>query len=137
MISRFHSIALLWTIILIFASVTICYGRGVLDPSFGTGGKVVTDLGSESSVRRLYQQDDGKIIVLANNSVSVLLLRYDADGTLDNTFGVGGKIVTGYYSSDTTISFNIQADGLFAVGNNYNILFGNIEKLKCFTGSAI
>ena len=106
---------------LIIVPTTSMFSIGILDPNFGTGGKMVTDLGSDISVRRLYQQDDGKIIVLADNSGSIVLLRYGTDGTLDSTFGVGGKIVTGYNSSDTKISFNIQANGQFAVGNNSSV----------------
>ena len=60
-----------------------------LDPNFGDGGKVATpDL---ETALGLAVQPDGKIVASSDNT----LARYDADGTLDDTFGVGGIVETG------------------------------------------
>jgi uncharacterized delta-60 repeat protein len=75
------------------------YGpRGVLDPSFGAGGKVTTDFGARSSATSIALQPDGKIVAAGKvarpgtSATSFALARYGADGTLDATFGTGGKI---------------------------------------------
>ncbi len=98
------------------------YAIGVLDQTFGKGGIVTTDLGSEASVMSLHQQNDGKIIVVGKNGGSIILLRYNSDGSLDTSFGIGGKIITAHASSDSKVRLTIQSDGLFAVGNNSSVI---------------
>jgi hypothetical protein len=97
------------------------YAAGFLDLGFGNNGIVTTDLGSEAMLRNLYLQTDGKILALVNNNNSVVLLRYNSNGSLDTTFGNGGKVVTVYASSDNTVSLTAQTDGLIAVGNNSRV----------------
>jgi uncharacterized delta-60 repeat protein len=67
---------------------------GDLDPSFGTGGKVVTDLGSPNGsadgAQDVALAPDGRIVAAGLTG----LARYNADGSLDDTFGDGGKLVT-------------------------------------------
>ena len=94
---------------------------GIRDQNFGTDGLVITDLGSDSSVKSLHQQSDGKIIVVAKNNGLIVLLRYNTDGIADTTFGTAGKIVTAFGSNDSKVSFTIQSNGLFAVGNNSGV----------------
>ena len=75
---------------------------GTLDTSFGSGGKVTTDFfGSVDQARRVRIMPDGKILV-AGSAVKVLstissvrhfaLARYNTDGSLDTSFGSGGKV---------------------------------------------
>jgi uncharacterized delta-60 repeat protein len=74
---------------------------GSLDASFGTGGKVTTDIaliGEHAESVKI--QSDGKIVVAGYSEVGpgtktdFVLLRYNSDGTLDSSFGSGGKVVT-------------------------------------------
>src|ERR1051325_1525148 len=70
---------------------------GDLDPTFGTGGKVVTDFNSSSDwLSRIAVQPDGKIVAIGDTHPSnkFALARYNSNGTLDTTFGNGGKVVT-------------------------------------------
>jgi uncharacterized delta-60 repeat protein len=72
---------------------------GTPDTSFGTGGKVTTDIAggfAQERARAVAIQPDGKIVVAGESSLpsgdlAVALVRYNADGTLDTTFGSGGK----------------------------------------------
>ncbi len=70
---------------------------GNLDASFGTGGVRATNLLSYGGPKSLALQPDGKILVSTNEydvalKVSIpLVLRYDASGLLDPTFGTNGK----------------------------------------------
>src|SRR4051794_34090470 len=67
---------------------------GDLDPTFGTGGKLTTDLGhSADSANAVAVQADGKLVVVGqtfkNNDSSqkdFAVARYNTDGTLDTTF---------------------------------------------------
>jgi uncharacterized delta-60 repeat protein len=65
---------------------------GALDPTFGNGGLVTTPiLGSLDSIAQaMAVQPDGKVVVAGTSNGSVVT-RYNTDGTLDATFGTGGK----------------------------------------------
>ena len=70
---------------------------GSLDRSFGQQGTVITDFGGYSLVGGLLQQHDGKILVLGSRQLpsldeNLILVRYNADGTTDSSFGEVGKI---------------------------------------------
>src|SRR6478672_1709197 len=68
---------------------------GALDPSFGAGGIVTTALTSGTQgANSIVLQGDGKIVVAGNGGTDFGLARYNTNGTLDATFGSGGKVVT-------------------------------------------
>jgi uncharacterized delta-60 repeat protein len=102
---------------------------GSLDTSFGTGGKVVTAAGSgyaTYAANDVILQPDGKLVVAGQANIGGLyhfcLIRYNSDGSLDPSFGSGGKVTTygnGTYSQAMSVA--LQPDGkLVAAGNNYN-----------------
>jgi uncharacterized delta-60 repeat protein len=62
---------------------------GELDPSFGAGGKLLTDFNTVPSnmiAQDVAVQADGKILVAGNG----YLIRLNFDGSFDNTFGDAG-----------------------------------------------
>jgi uncharacterized delta-60 repeat protein len=70
---------------------------GSLDTSFGSSGIVMTELtyGFED-VSSVWLQPDGKIVVAARMYAwnhHVVLVRYNSDGSLDQSFGPSGKIM--------------------------------------------
>src|SRR5262245_60024599 len=73
---------------------------GDLDLSFGSGGKVMTDFSGLNDYARGVAMDANGRIVVAGHSASdyytpdVSLARYNPDGTLDATFGNGGKVMS-------------------------------------------
>ena len=82
---------------------------GTLDTSFGSGGQVTTDLSGSAFNHEFGQsvtvQPDGKILVAGYQSTEglrddLILLRYNADGTLDTSFGGGDGIVTDDFGGD-------------------------------------
>lgn len=87
--------------------------NGTLDNSFGNGGIVTTDIDSSEYGYSVAIQSDGKI-VLAGSIVNqdFALVRYHTDGTLDNTFGNGGKVISNIAgTSGQGNSIVIQNDG--------------------------
>ena len=68
--------------------------NGSLDTSFDGDGKVKTDVGhSGVSGTDVIVQADGKIVTLAALSIFATgIARYNADGTIDASFGSGGRI---------------------------------------------
>ncbi|GAA1553350.1 hypothetical protein GCM10009827_087580 [Dactylosporangium maewongense] len=88
------------------------YNRdGTLDATFGTGGKVLTDLGGLHGVDRagaVALQANGKIVV-AGSGGGFSLVRYLRDGTLDPTFGTGGFVNTPLDGRPLAVA--VQLDG--------------------------
>jgi uncharacterized delta-60 repeat protein len=75
---------------------------GVLDGSFGSGGKVTTHFGgvADDFVYGLAIQGDGKIVAAGSSNAggtdAFALARYTTSGTLDGSFGSGGKVTTAF-----------------------------------------
>ena len=79
---------------------------GDLDPMFGNGGKLLTDFNSDNDwLSRIAVQSDGKIVAIGTTfpGSKFALARYNRDGTLDATFGTGGKV--------TTLIANVRGSG--------------------------
>jgi uncharacterized delta-60 repeat protein len=79
--------------------------NGTLDTTFDSDGKLVTDFaGFEDRARAVVLQPDGKLVIAGYSrdvySNDFALARYNANGSLDATFGAGGKVVTDIYGGD-------------------------------------
>jgi uncharacterized delta-60 repeat protein len=93
---------------------------GALDRTFDGDGKVTTDFGGRSDgADDLAIQADGKIVAAGSGfpaevrPVDFALARYNQDGTLDRTFGAGGRVMTTFAenSLDSANAVVIQSDG--------------------------
>jgi uncharacterized delta-60 repeat protein len=93
---------------------------GSLDPTFGTGGTVLTIVdGGTTTASKAAIQPDGKIVIVGTAPGGQLVVRYLPDGTLDNSFGTGGIVQTNEPgSSFKGISVALQPDGKIVVGGN-------------------
>lgn len=97
---------------------------GALDTTFGTGGKVMTGIGTGNDIAfDVAIQADGKIVVAgetndsSGSNANFAVVRYNANGTLDTTFNTTGKVVTGIGSlDDYATCIGIQSDGKIVVG---------------------
>ena len=105
---------------------------GTVDPSFGSGGRAAFPFTRSAS--RLARQRDGRLVAAGYRSRSfcptpcspkvsyrrsaVALARYRPDGSLDPSFGQGGRVVTGGFGKDDgfdTDELAIQPDGRILV----------------------
>jgi uncharacterized delta-60 repeat protein len=93
---------------------------GSLDSSFGTGGRATTDFsgGSVDRAFGLALQADGKIVVAGDSDANFAVARYNPDGSLDATFGAGGKLITTFGGADQASSLGIQPDGKIVVAGH-------------------
>jgi uncharacterized delta-60 repeat protein len=108
------------------AIVLATAAAGDLDQTFGVGGKVTADFGRYSSIgNALAIQTDGKIIAAGNSSAigiffgdDFIVARFNPDGSLDSTFGSGGRVITDFFAyQDQIRDVAIQPDGkIVAVG---------------------
>ena len=105
---------------------------GSLDSSFGSGGIVQTKYpGSlNDNTRTIAVQPDGKILVAGDYAYGgagqPILVRFNADGSLDNSFGNGGFVVEsiGTFSGTSTVA--LQSDGkILVTGGDWAVTFPN------------
>lgn len=95
---------------------------GALDNSFDGGGKLVTDFFSDWDYPgSLAIQPDGKLVVAGraanpgSNSTDFVLVRYNASGDPDNSFGAEGKVFTDFLGADGANFVALQSDGKLVV----------------------
>ena len=94
---------------------------GVLDTSFGTGGKVLIDFGLPSHSHSVVVQSDGKIVVTGETYTSsdgglFATARVLTSGVLDTSFGTGGKVTQDFGSGANAHALVLQADGKLLIG---------------------
>jgi len=129
----FHVIcAMAITLAFVLSGRTVLAVDGDLDPTFGTDGKVLTDFDHSTDIANaVATQADGKLVVVGatyeDNDFSdenFAIARYNPDGTLDKTFGVGGKVQTDFPGlAAVASSVVIQPDGKIVVAGGAFLLF--------------
>jgi len=98
--------------------------NGSLDNSFGNSGRVIQAFGSGSGYdwgRSLVIQRDGKILLGGHchngSNFDFCIARFNPNGTLDTTFGTGGKVILDINTSDDKgYSLAIQPDEKILLG---------------------
>jgi len=120
--SRFTSILipLLATAALAFGAAAADAQPGAFDPTFGSGGVVLADLGgaARTAVYDVKTQPDGKVVALEVDIVSnaSYVLRFLPDGTPDPSFGQQG--VATLPSALHPYALALQPDGKVLVGGS-------------------
>jgi uncharacterized delta-60 repeat protein len=95
------------------ADLTRYNSDGTLDTSFGNGGYTGTVIRADA----IALLADGKILVggyldVSYHNSDFALARYNPDGTIDTSFGVGGKVSTEFLGGHDNIhALAIQSDG--------------------------
>jgi uncharacterized delta-60 repeat protein len=104
---------------------------GTLDSSFGISGRVTLDFdGSPDTAQAVALQADGKILVAGqiirefpfpiSSRKRFGVARYNANGTLDASFGASGTVTTSFNNNEfldaEAFAIVVQADGRFVVG---------------------
>jgi uncharacterized delta-60 repeat protein len=95
---------------------------GTLDPTFGNGGVVIRDFAiADDLLFDMAVAGDGRVVGVGLATRRNALVRFQADGTLDTTFGIGGIV------SDDARSFEkvtVQLDNKILVfGRQNNLTF--------------
>ena len=94
-------LSLLGVFVFTFFRLSAFAQSGILDATFGSGGKVITStpdsLPFQNIVWSMALQTDGKIVCAGITSISnvlnLVLLRYNTNGSLDNSFGANGRVL--------------------------------------------
>jgi uncharacterized delta-60 repeat protein len=112
----------------------VAAGDSTLDPTFGDGGIASTSVGSVAdSPGRIALQPDGRIVQVGralnyqsagSYGYDIGLVRFNADGGLDLSFGQDGKVNTDIgsshpvYTDETVGAVAVQADGKIVVAGS-------------------
>ncbi len=99
---------------------------GTPDTSFDGDGRVITDFLTRNDIAfDIALQTDGKIVVAGTKDIAedatqdFALARYNSNGSLDTSFGNGGKVTTDFFSElDDAKAVAIQPDGKIVVGGS-------------------
>jgi uncharacterized delta-60 repeat protein len=110
--------------------------NGSLDTSFGNKGVVTTNLtggaksASEDYANAIVVQPDGKIILAGTSTTGIVstnnniaLARYNSNGSLDTSFGSGGKVITSYLSIPGSVG-NTSVDSVALEPDGTIVVFG-------------
>ncbi len=95
---------------------------GTLDPTFGTGGKLVFSVPAANGgytylFNNIVLQPDGKLLLAGNSTEyngfgnTVFAVRVNTDGTLDQTFGAGGILNVSLGFANRVSGLSVQSDG--------------------------
>lgn len=108
--------------------------NGILDTTFGTNGRVVTNLSENlDRMTSLILQNDGKIMASGSTSddstySDFAMVRYNSDGSEDSSFGNNGKVITSVRTWDFGYTIALQDDEKIVVAgstsNEFNPDFG-------------
>jgi uncharacterized delta-60 repeat protein len=98
---------------------------GALDGSFGVAGRQTTDIGSDTADSAFdgLVQSDGKIVAAGGTLVSghpgdFALVRYNTNGSLDSSFGTGGKVLTDFGGGEEARALALDGAKIVAVGRS-------------------
>jgi uncharacterized delta-60 repeat protein len=112
------------------ATVTINVQR--LDPTFGNGGIVTINLHSpDDELDNAFVLPDGKILAvgvtqLPNNDFAVMLTKFQANGSLDLSYGTNGVAVTGLTSPNYIQPNDLSDGGVACAADGSIVIRGNL-----------
>ncbi len=108
---------------------------GSHDPEWGTDGVVLTDFSSDRAYgHSVLIQPDGKVVVVGANwlggsSNDIAIARYLSDGTLDASFGSGGRVTSAMGGWISTCYGALQPDGKILVAGRHGSAFSAMRFL--------
>ena len=93
---------------------------GSLDQSFGSAGKAIVDFGGREYAAALAVRPNGAVVVAGttmsqSGGYDVALARLTSDGRLDDTFGVGGRVVTDFGRTEILGDVALMPNGSIVV----------------------
>jgi uncharacterized delta-60 repeat protein len=114
---------------------------GTLDTTFGVGGMSVMDVGSTSDTAyAIAIQSSGKIVVAGESRIGTAqpdfaMIRLNADGTLDTSFGVNGRTMTDFSGgNDSGRSIALMSDGRIVLAGSATV--GSVKRFAVSRYSA-
>jgi uncharacterized delta-60 repeat protein len=121
-----------------FCVVRLRSANGTLDPTFGSGGKRVVDLGSDDeSVYGAALQPDGKIVLAGDSRLQPAVVRLKANGALDTTFDGDGKKLFSWGAIGRVTAVLVAPNGKILLGGFSGPEGGNIQVARMTAKGAL
>src|SRR5688572_15712812 len=106
---------------------------GALDPSFGSGGRVITDFSGDVDEAFAIAAYPGQRVIVAGQTrspgsatdIDIALARYTRDGDLDQTFGAAGLVRTDFNTTEVARAVAVQPDGRIVVAGTVSRAVGD------------
>src|SRR5262249_19783462 len=114
---------------------------GNLDKSFAGTGEVILNLKNGGLAQDVVIQPDGRIVVAYSSGSTFNLARYNADGSLDTSFGPQGTGIVstslGKQTTGTAYSLALQPDGEIVVAGTVTSSTGTNLALARYTAGGL
>lgn len=118
---------------------------GTLDTSFGNGGKVINNESFFTQYADVIAENDGKVVVcgvkttiFSSQGHDCFVARYNANGTLDTTFGNGGFFTTALSASTDGLMRIVKLnDGRYVCLARYGSGAAGIAALLMLTSNGV
>lgn len=118
--------------------------NGTVDTSFGTDGLAVASFsGVSAEPSSIFVQPDGNIVVAGTEEGNIALAEFNANGTLDTSFGSGGEVTALFPSGNASLPGTDSVNAVL-VDANGNILVGgglvtcsNPKNAECMSDTAL
>lgn len=120
--------------------------HGSLDPSFGTGGRVITDFWMKDDFAfSVAVRPNGKIVVAGRSGLVIgssqndfAIARYERDGKLDQSFGSGGLVTTDFsnYTDEATAVAILPSGRIIVAGLTWDARSDPIQPSRDFAVAA-
>lgn len=94
---------------------------GRRDPDFGAHGTAVTSVGQGAAATSVLVQADMRIIAAGRAGNAFAAVRYNADGSVDSTFGNAGIAITSVGSDATAHAAALGIDGKVVMAGTSNL----------------
>ena len=110
---------------------------GLLDPSFGTGGTLITStILKPGSNQVVALQPDGRIVIAGTSVQGYLLVaRFNGDGSVDSSFGTAGQTIANFGAIATADAIAVGPDRSIVVAGGTGSQSGSrIVVLKLTSG---
>lgn len=106
------------------------HANGTLDTSFGSGGVVTTDVGSDHDfLREIAIQADGRVVATGQKRdagvlTSAVTVRYNVNGSLDSSFDGDGIVITSLnqFGIDQSFDVVVRDDGKILTGGSSTVI---------------
>src|SRR5262249_14402648 len=120
------------------------HADGALDTGFGTNGSTRTNISQGNEALAMAALADRRIVLggytYNGGGTYFSMARYTADGSLDNSFGTGGRILdldSGSFIGNGIHGIAVQPDGKYVVAGEESLNGGNFEVARYNTDGTV
>ncbi|HRI21584.1 MAG TPA: T9SS type A sorting domain-containing protein, partial [Panacibacter sp.] len=119
---------------------------GRVDSSFGTNGVVITDIRRYDYLKAMAVQADDKIVVTGiteteeYNTENPFIIRYNSDGSYDESFGDQGTVLIPQDNTVDPYSIALQPDGKILIGGGllyYTSPMVSLPLMRCMPNGSL